>query len=107
MGGRRERLLYGVFTTPVNSIGGSAICVFSMDAISATFDGPYKEQETMNSNWLPVPALRVPDPRPGTCVNDSRTLPELAVNFAKSHTLMDEAVPAFFSKPILIRVSLE
>ncbi|KAK3927593.1 Semaphorin-1A [Frankliniella fusca] len=105
--GQGEELLYGVFTTPVNSIGGSAICAFRMRDVLASFDGPFKEQETMNANWLPVQSIKVPEPRPGTCVNDSRTLPDVAVNFVKSHTLMDQAVPAFFGKPILIRVSLQ
>ena len=105
--GQGEELLYGVFTTPVNSIGGSAVCAFRMRDVIAAFDGPYKEQETMNANWLPVQAIKVPEPRPGTCVNDSRTLPDVAVNFVKSHTLMDQAVPAFFGKPILIRISLQ
>ncbi|XP_069678504.1 semaphorin-1A isoform X3 [Periplaneta americana] len=102
-----EKLIYGVFTTPVNSIGGSAVCAFSVKSILETFEGPFKEQETMNSNWLAVPGLKVPEPRPGQCVNDSRTLPDVSVNFVKSHTLMDEAVPAFFNRPILIRISLQ
>ncbi|KAJ9597977.1 hypothetical protein L9F63_011178, partial [Diploptera punctata] len=102
-----EKLIYGVFTTPVNSIGGSAVCAFSVKSILETFEGPFKEQETMNANWLAVPSLKVPEPRPGQCVNDSRTLPDVSVNFVKTHTLMDEAVPAFFTRPILIRISLQ
>ncbi|XP_067003213.2 semaphorin-1A isoform X3 [Anabrus simplex] len=104
---RAEKLIYGVFTTPVNSIGGSAVCAFSLRSILETFEGPFKEQETMNANWLSVPILKVPEPRPGQCVNDSRTLPDVSVNFVKSHTLMDEAVPAFFTRPIIIRISLQ
>ncbi|XP_066900705.1 semaphorin-1A [Halyomorpha halys] len=99
------KVIYGAFTTPANSIGGSAICAFSIDDIMRTFDGPFKEQSNMNSNWLPVPPTKVPQPRPGVCVNDSRTLPDVSVNFVKAHPLMDEAVPSF-SQPLLIRVSL-
>lgn len=106
-GDHMEKLIYGVFTTPVNSIGGSAVCAFSVKSLLETFEGPFKEQETMNSNWLAVPGLKVPEPRPGQCVNDSRTLPDVSVNFVKSHTLMDEAAPAFFSRPLLIRISLQ
>nr|CAD7592038.1 unnamed protein product [Timema genevievae] len=106
-GGHPEKLIYGVFTTPVNSIGGSAVCAFSIRSILETFEGPFKEQETMNANWLAVPSLKVPEPRPGQCVNDSRTLPDVSVNFVKSHTLMDEAVPAFFTRPIIVRISLQ
>lgn len=54
-----EQLIYGVFNTPVNSIGGSAICAFSLRSIIATFNGPFKEQENMNSNWLPVAKSKV------------------------------------------------
>lgn len=48
---------------------------------------------------------QVPDPRPGSCHNDSRTLPDLTLNFKKTHSLMDENVPTFFGSPILTRVS--
>lgn len=57
--GVTEHMIYGVFNTPVNSIGGSAICAFSLRSVIATFSGPFKEQENMNSNWLPVPNSRV------------------------------------------------
>lgn len=59
-------------------------------------------------NYLLMIALcvfQVPDPRPGSCHNDSRTLPELTLNFIKTHSLMDENVPAFFGQPILVRTS--
>lgn len=100
------KLIYGIFTTPSNSIGGSAVCAFSLDSIMNIFDeGAFKEQENMNSNWLKVPPSKVPNPRPGKCVNDSRTLPDVSVNFVKTHTLMDDAVFSFV-QPLLVRVSL-
>ncbi|KAK7590702.1 hypothetical protein V9T40_002315 [Parthenolecanium corni] len=103
--GGQEQLIYGVFNTPVNSIGGSAICAFSLRSVIAIFNGPFKEQEHMNSNWLPVAKSKLPDPRPGNCVNDSRTLPDRSVTFAKTHSLMDEAVPAFHNHPVFIRIA--
>lgn len=51
--------------------------------------------------------MQVPDPRPGQCVNDSRTLPDLTLNFIKTHSLMDESVPSFFHQPIVIRTSFQ
>lgn len=102
-----ESLVYGVFTTPLNSLSGSAICAFRVKDIVATFDGPFKGQETTNSNWLPIPGGKVPDPRPGQCVNDSRTLPDFPLNFIKSHTLMDQAVPAFWGSPLVIHTSIQ
>ncbi|XP_034934112.1 semaphorin-1A-like isoform X2 [Chelonus insularis] len=103
--GRHNQLIYGVFTTPVNSIGGSAVCAFSMKSVLDVFQGAFKEQETINSNWLRVLPEKVPEPRPGACVNDSRTLPDITVNFVKLHPLMDEAVQSFFALPVLTKVS--
>ena len=95
--GETDKIVYGVFTTPENSVAGSAICSFRLSDIRHAFDeGPFKGQATGNSNWLPV---RVEDlnglngNRPGQCVNDSTTLPESSLNFIKQHSLMDEAVP--------------
>ncbi|XP_066248639.1 semaphorin-1A-like [Euwallacea similis] len=105
-GDKRSKLIYSALTTPNNAIGGSAICVFQMTDIEDVFRGPFKHQETINSNWLPVPDSKVPDPRPGECVRDSRILPDANVNFIKTHPLMENAVPAFHGRPILIRVSL-
>ncbi|XP_045121085.1 semaphorin-1A-like isoform X7 [Portunus trituberculatus] len=106
-GDERHELIYAVFTTPSNSIPGSAVCAFSMRAILDTFEGAFKEQENMNSNWLPVKPFEVPDPRPGSCVENSQTLPEDNINFAKSHALMDEAVAGFFGRPLLMKASFE
>lgn len=99
------QLIYGTFTTPPNSISGSAVCAFSLQDITDTFEGNFKEQSAINSNWLPVQSNKVPDPRPGQCHNDSRTLPDLTLNFIKTHSLMDESVPNFFGQPIVIRTS--
>ncbi|XP_031787885.1 semaphorin-1A isoform X1 [Nasonia vitripennis] len=99
------QLIYGVFTTPVNSIGGSAVCAFSMSDVLQVFQGAFKEQETINSNWLRVLTEKVPEPRPGACVNDSRTLPDITVNFVKSHPLMDDAVQTFFGMPVVTKVT--
>ena len=58
-GGAPQEVLYAVFTTPPNSIPGSAVCAFAMRDILETFEGAFKQQETMNSNWLPVPQFKV------------------------------------------------
>ncbi|XP_022914743.2 semaphorin-1A-like [Onthophagus taurus] len=102
-----NKIIYGTLTTPTNAIGGSAICAYSVNDILAAFDGSFKHQETMNSNWLPIPEDKIPEGKPGRCVQDSRLLSESIVNFVKSHSLMETAVPAFFGKPLLIRVSQE
>lgn len=72
-----------------------------------SFEGRFKSQRDSSSNWLPIPPESVPEPRPGKCVDDSRTLPSMAVNFVKTHTLMEQAVPSMFGRPILTRVNLK
>lgn len=105
-GGEKNAVIYAVFTTPQNAIGGSAICSFTIDSILDSFDGSFKSQKDSKSNWLPVPDDKIPEPRPGKCVDDSRTLPSISVNFVKTHTLMESTIPPFYNKPILTRVSL-
>lgn len=100
------QIIYGILTTPVNAIGGSAVCAYSVKDILDVFEGSFKHQESINANWLPLPNDKVPDPRPGRCARDSRILPENNVNFVKTHSLMEETVPALFGNPLLIRVSL-
>ncbi|XP_010294986.1 PREDICTED: semaphorin-5A-like, partial [Phaethon lepturus] len=46
-------LIYGIFTTNVNSIAASAVCVFNLSAITQAFNGPFKYQENSRSAWLP------------------------------------------------------
>ncbi|XP_037074527.1 semaphorin-1A-like, partial [Pollicipes pollicipes] len=89
-----------------HAIGGSAVCAFRLQSVLDAFSGPFKERASLNSNWLPVAASKVPQPRPGQCVNNSKTLPDMTLNFIKTHPLMDEAVGAFFGGPILTRTSL-
>ena len=60
----------------------------------------------MNANWQPVPEHKVPEPRPGTCTNDTKSLPDSNINFIRTHSLMDESVPPFFGAPVLIRTGL-
>lgn len=58
-GGHATTLLYGVFTTPENSIPGSAVCAFTFQDIMDTFEGPFKGQASVNANWLPVHGTQV------------------------------------------------
>lgn len=58
-GGTSAQLVYGTFTTPPNSIAGSAVCAFSLQDIADTFEGNFKEQTALNSNWLPVNSGKV------------------------------------------------
>ncbi len=55
----QELVLYATFSTPVNSIGASAVCAFRLRDISDAFAGRFKEQRGMSSNWLPVEEHKV------------------------------------------------
>ncbi|XP_023192271.1 semaphorin-5B isoform X2 [Xiphophorus maculatus] len=50
-----QDLIYGIFTTNVNSIAASAVCAFNLSAITQTFNGPFRSQENPRSTWLPTP----------------------------------------------------
>lgn len=102
-----QAIIYAVFTTTQNAIPGSAICAFRIDDIMDAFDGRFKSQKDSTSNWLPIAPDAVPEPRPGKCVDDSRTLPSSSVNFIKMHTLMETSVPAMHGRPLLTRVNLK
>ncbi|KAL1488366.1 hypothetical protein ABEB36_014843 [Hypothenemus hampei] len=91
---------YGTFTTSTNGLMGSAICSFTLADIQAAFDGKFKEQATSSSAWLPVLSSRVPEPRPGTCVNNTESLPDTVLNFIRSHPLMDSAIMHEYEKPV-------
>lgn len=74
--------------------------------LSSCFAGKFKEQATSNSAWLPVLNAKIPEPRPGTCVNDTSTLPDLVLNFIRSHPLMDKAVSHETNNPVFYKRDL-
>ena len=86
---------------------GSAVCTFHLDDITAAFEGKYKEQESSTSAWLPVASSKVPEPRPGSCVEDTRELPDRVLNFIRTHPLMDSTVahqggaPVFYKRDVI------
>ncbi|UYV69832.1 Sema-2a [Cordylochernes scorpioides] len=83
-----------------NGLMGSAICTYTLDAIEEVFAGKFKEQLASSSAWLPVLSSKVPEPRPGLCVNDTQTLPDSVLNFIRSHPLMDSAVAHAGDRPV-------
>lgn len=57
---------YATFTTSLQGLYGSAVCVYSLKAINEIFDrGSFKEQASSSHAWLPVLPTLVPAPRPG------------------------------------------
>ncbi|XP_065078888.1 semaphorin-2A isoform X1 [Ochlerotatus camptorhynchus] len=97
---------YATFTTSTNGLVGSAVCSFDIGEVHAAFAGKFKEQASSNSAWLPVLNSKIPDPRPGTCVNDTSTLPDSVLNFIRSHPLMDKAVNHEHNNPVFYKRDL-
>ncbi|MFT7797359.1 hypothetical protein Z043-104657 [Arapaima gigas] len=56
-------VVMATFSTPYNSIPGSAVCAYDMAEISLAFTGRFKEQKSPDSTWTPVPEEKVPRPR--------------------------------------------
>ena len=102
---REGDMVFGIFNTPDNSIPGSAVCSFRMSDIQESFEGAFKAQSHVNSNWLPLDDRELPKHRPGTCHNDSRSLDEEHLNFLKENMLMDKAVPSSIHLPHYIKTS--
>jgi semaphorin 6 len=96
----RTKMFYGVFNTPGGSFSGSAVCAFRLQDILESFEGPFKGQNTPQSNWVPVKDAPTPHPA-RSCPNDSMTLSDQTLGFIKNHPLMDKAVLAFGGAPII------
>ncbi|XP_072216342.1 semaphorin-6A isoform X3 [Excalfactoria chinensis] len=104
-------VVLATFSTPYNSIPGSAVCAYDMLDIATVFTGRFKEQKSPDSTWTPVPDERVPKPRPGCCAGStslekyatSSEFPDDTLNFIKTHPLMDEAVPSIVNRPWFLR----
>ncbi|XP_042306208.1 semaphorin-6A isoform X5 [Sceloporus undulatus] len=104
-------IVLATFSTPYNSIPGSAVCAYDIHDIANVFTGRFKEQKSPDSIWTPVPDERVPKPRPGSCAGStslekytySSEFPDDTLNFIKTHSLMDEAVPSIVNKPWFLR----
>lgn len=104
-------VVMATFSTPYNSIPGSAVCAYDMADIAAAFTGRFKEQKSPDSTWTPVPEEKVPKPRPGCCAGTpsvekykvSNEFPDDTLNFIKMHPLMDEAVPSIANRPWFLK----
>ncbi|KAI7797388.1 putative semaphorin-6A, partial [Triplophysa rosa] len=101
-------VIMATFSTPYNSIPGSAVCAYDMNDIATAFTGRFKEQKSPDSTWTPVPEEKVPRPRPGVCASGekfkvSNEFPDETLNFIKIHPLMDEAVPSIANRPWFLK----
>uniref|UniRef100_A0A3Q3R5N2 Semaphorin-6A n=2 Tax=Monopterus albus TaxID=43700 RepID=A0A3Q3R5N2_MONAL len=104
-------VVMATFSTPYNSIPGSAVCAYDMAEVANAFTGRFKEQKSPDSTWTPFPEEKVPKPRPGNCAGTpsmerykvSNEFPDDTLNFIKMHPLMDEAVPSIANRPWFLK----
>lgn len=54
-----------VLLFPSGIFSGSAVCVYSLAAIRAAFNGPFAHKEGLDYQWVEYKG-RIPYPRPGT-----------------------------------------
>ncbi|KAF7241971.1 Semaphorin-5B [Varanus komodoensis] len=88
-----QDLIYGVFTTNVNSIAASAVCAFNLSAITQAFNGPFRYQENPRSAWLPT-INPIPNFQCGILNDDSpnENLTERILQDAQRLFLMNDVV---------------
>ncbi|KAM6945764.1 semaphorin-5B-like [Aplochiton taeniatus] len=102
-----QDLVYGVFTTNVNSISASAVCGFNLSAITQAFDGPFRYQENPRSSWLSTPNP-IPNFQCGTLEEQGpgENQTERSLQDAQRLFLMSDVVQPVSMEPLLSRDSV-
>uniref|UniRef100_A0AAY4EXQ4 Semaphorin-2A n=1 Tax=Denticeps clupeoides TaxID=299321 RepID=A0AAY4EXQ4_9TELE len=97
-----QDLIYGVFTTNVNSIAASAVCAYNLSAITQAFNGPFRFQETPRSSWLSTPNP-TPNFQCGTVgdVGPGANLTERSLQDAQRLFLMSDVVQPIATEPLV------
>ena len=87
-------LVYAVFTTPENSIAGSAICSFNLSSIESTFSGPFKTQENQDptKTWVSDNSVPLKDRRGFECERPHLAPSGVDAIDSRKYQLMDETV---------------
>jgi semaphorin 5 len=91
-----ESTVYATFTTPENSIAGSAICSFSLSNIENTFEGSFKKQAHSDSTWVAVNDI---DHSHFECQKTTNNSEHLIPN-SREYQLLDRAVQATNKGPL-------
>ncbi|XP_076437128.1 semaphorin-5A-like [Babylonia areolata] len=101
-----ERLVYALFTTPQNSMAGSAVCAYDLEAFDKAFSGPFKFQKDSMSAWIRhdngrSEARKCVAESGGSKRSSQKTADHLVM--AQKYQLMDQAVQPVSIHPILVR----
>ncbi|XP_077468986.1 semaphorin-5B-like isoform X1 [Stigmatopora argus] len=97
-----QDLIYGIFTTNVNSMSATAVCAFNLTAITQAFNGPFRYQENPRTAWLSAPNP-IPNFQCGT-LNEGGTsgnLTERNLQDAQRLFLMHDVVQPVTVNPLL------
>uniref|UniRef100_A0A3Q2XR85 Semaphorin-2A n=1 Tax=Hippocampus comes TaxID=109280 RepID=A0A3Q2XR85_HIPCM len=98
----QQDLIYGIFTTNVNSMSATAVCAFNLTAITQAFNGPFRYQENPRTAWLSAPNP-IPNFQCGT-LDEGGTggnLTERNLQDAQRLFLMHDAVQPVTVNPLL------
>ncbi|XP_051998739.1 semaphorin-5B-like isoform X3 [Xyrauchen texanus] len=97
-----QDLIYGIFTTNVNSIAASAVCAYNLSAITQAFNGPFRSQENPRSTWLPTPNP-IPNFQCGTIDEEgpNEGLTERSLQDAQRLFLMNDVVQPVSVDPLV------
>ncbi|KAM9365599.1 semaphorin-4G-like [Pholidichthys leucotaenia] len=107
----QDTLFYGIFGLGWKDVKASAVCRFSLSEVQEAFRGPYMENQDSGSKWKEYTG-KIPDPRPGMCINDalrlrninlSTFLPDDVLDFVRRHPLMAQQVLPADRRPLLFR----
>ncbi|XP_020644198.3 semaphorin-3D isoform X2 [Pogona vitticeps] len=109
----QDPLVYGLFTVSSGIFSGSAVCIYSLAAIRAAFNGPFAHKEGLDYQWVEYKE-RIPYPRPGTCPSETydpllqstKDFPDEVISFMRTHHLMWDPVYPLYGRPILIRANV-
>ncbi|XP_055603585.1 semaphorin-5A [Uranotaenia lowii] len=93
---QEENVLYATFSTPENSIHGSAICAYNMSSIQAAFAGSFKYQESQGSAWHRQEAQH----REQFECNANPATRHTSLMDSSKYQLMDQAVQPIIGQPL-------
>ncbi|XP_030221586.1 semaphorin-3E isoform X1 [Gadus morhua] len=102
--------IFGLFSTTSAVFKGYAVCVYQMDDVRASFNGPFAQRERPGHHWTPYED-RVPYPRPGSCASkmngggfsSSKEFPDEVLRFVRAHPVMYRAVQPLHRRPVLLQ----
>ncbi|MED6268776.1 Semaphorin-5B, partial [Characodon lateralis] len=97
-----QDLIYGIFTTNLNSISASAVCAFNLSSITLAFNGPFRYQENPRTAWLSTPNP-IPNFQCGTLEEDGPggNLTERSLQDAQQLFLMSNVIQPITINPLL------